>query len=100
MTEEEVGRLPKVIIERFPEHLPESVASLGKGEMRVSEHYTLTWKHVDFERREFIFDGTKNGSPRRIEMHSALMEALEEPQEICANPGPSGCVFHINNPGK
>jgi integrase len=80
LTETEETSLRAVILERFPEHLPELVISLGTG-MRVSEQYTLTWRHVDFVRREINLDRTKNGSPRTISMNESVTRAMRELKE-------------------
>lgn len=97
LTDEEDANLSKVILERFPEHLPELIVSLGTG-MRVSEQYSLTWKQIDFERREIHLDRTKNGSSRTIPMNSAVVAAFKRLEEICPTPGPTGLVFSIKKP--
>ena len=57
-----VQSLRDAIRERFPEHEAELTISLGTG-MRLSEQYTLTWKNIDFERREIKLDRTKRAPP-------------------------------------
>jgi integrase len=97
LTDAEETSLRAIILERFPEHLPELVISLGTG-MRVSEQYTLTWRHVDFVRREINLDRTKNGSPRTIPMNESVTKAMRELKERDKERDKDALVFSIKSP--
>ena len=97
LTEAEETSLRHAIRERFPEHEAELSISLGTG-MRLSEQYTLAWKHIDFDRREINLDRTKNGSPRMIPMNDAVMRAMEEFARRSKSTSRDALVFPIKNP--
>lgn len=97
LTETEEKSLRKAIAKRFPEHEAELTISLGTG-MRLSEQYTLSWKNVDFHRREINLDRTKNGSARMIPMNDAVMKAFEEFAKRSTSTSKDALVFPIKNP--
>lgn len=72
LTEEEEDRL----LEAASAHLrPILVVALSTG-MRRAEILNLKWKHVDFKKREIFIEKSKNGSPRKIDINSALLDEL------------------------
>jgi site-specific recombinase XerD len=97
LTDQEELALRRVIVRRFPEHEAELTISLGTG-MRLSEQYTLTWKSIDFTRREINLDRTKNGSPRMIPMNDAVVKAMEEFAGRSTSTSRDALVFPIKNP--
>ncbi len=97
LTEAEEMSLRKAIRSRFPEHEAELTISLGTG-MRLSEQYTLTWKNIDFVRREINLDRTKNGSPRMIPMNDSVIKAMEEFVRRLKSASRDALVFPIKNP--
>jgi site-specific recombinase XerD len=97
LTEAEETSIRRVIESRFPEHEAEFTISLNTG-MRLSEQYTLTWKDIDFERREINLDRTKNGSPRMIPMNDAVVKAMEEFAIRSSSTTPDARVFSVKNP--
>lgn len=97
LTEAEEASLRDAIRIRFPEHQAELTISLGTG-MRLSEQYTLTWKNIDFVRREINLDRTKNGSPRMIPMNDSVMNAMEEFTHRAKSASRDALVFPIKNP--
>jgi site-specific recombinase XerD len=97
LTDAEERSLRAVIVARFPEHEPELTIALGTG-MRLSEQYTLTWRNVDFVRREINLDRTKNGSPRMIPMNDAVMTAMQEFAKRATSTSRDAFVFTIKSP--
>ena len=97
LTESEEASLRRVIGSIFPEHEAELTISLNTG-MRLSEQYTLTWKDIDFERREINLDRTKNSSPRMIPMNDAVMDAMKDFASRSQSTAPDARVFAIKNP--
>ncbi len=97
LTDSEEASLRDAIRSHFPEHEAELTISLNTG-MRLSEQYKLTWKDIDFERREINLDRTKNGSPRMIPMNDAVMEAMEGFASRSPSTSPEARVFAIKNP--
>ena len=97
LTDKEEGRLRKAIEERFPEHLPELVISLGTG-MRLSEQFNLTWDQLDLTRKEINLDRTKNGSARTIPMNDAVYRSFKELKARQQHAGRADRVFEIKNP--
>jgi integrase len=97
LTDDEERRLRTVIVERFPEHLPELAVSLGTG-MRLSEQYSLTWEQIDFTRKEIALERTKNGSARTIPMNSNVVQAFLDLKRESTSLVPDGRVFQIHNP--
>ncbi len=97
LTPEEEKRLRAVMVEHYPEHIPELAISLGTG-MRLSEQFGLTWESVDFKRKEVRLQTTKNYSGRSIPMNSEVRNAFKQ---LRARSGhESERVFWINNPRK
>ena len=97
LTDQEELALRKVIVRRFPAHEAELTISLGTG-MRLTEQYTLTWKNIDFTRREINLDRTKNGSPRMIPMNDAVVKAMEEFARRSTSTSRDALLFPIKNP--
>jgi site-specific recombinase XerD len=97
LTDDEERRLRAVIMDRFPEHLPELTISLGTG-MRLSEQYSLTWGRVDFVRKEILLERTKNGSARSIPMNSAVLQAFQGLKKAASPNAGDNLVFQIQNP--
>jgi site-specific recombinase XerD len=97
LTEAEEDSLRAVIADRYPEHEPELTISLGTG-MRLSEQYGLTWRNVDFVRREINLDRTKNGSPRMIPMNDTVIKAMQEFSKRSVSPSRDALVFPTKNP--
>jgi site-specific recombinase XerD len=97
LTDAEERSLRAVIVARFPEHESELTIALGTG-MRLSEQYTLTWRNVDFVRREINLDRTKNGSPRMIPMNDAVMKAMQEFAKRATSTSRDAFVFPIKSP--
>lgn len=97
LAEVEETSLRDAIRSRFPEHEAELTISLGTG-MRLSEQYTLTWKDIDFERREINLERTKNGSPRMIPMNDAVVRAMKDFASRSKSASRDALVFPIKNP--
>lgn len=97
LQEDEETSLRNAIRCRFPEHEAELTISLGTG-MRLSEQYTLTWRNVDFARREINLDRTKNGSPRMIPMNAAVLNAMEDFERRAKSASRDSLIFPIKNP--
>jgi site-specific recombinase XerD len=97
LTDAEETSLRRAIASSFPEHEPEFTISLNTG-MRLSEQYTLTWKDIDFERREINLDRTKNGSPRMIPMNDAVVKAMEDLANRSNSTTPDVRVLAVKNP--
>jgi integrase len=76
LLDEEEDRLCKVILELFPEHMPELTITVGTG-MRKSEQYGLIWKRIDFKRREVHLSKTKNNEARDVPMSAAVFAAFQ-----------------------
>ncbi len=95
LLDEEEGPLCKAINDMFPEHMPELTIAVGTG-MRKSEQYGLTWKRVDFNRREVHLSKTKNGEARDVPMSAAVFAAFQQmkPQKV----KPTDRVFAMFDP--
>ncbi len=74
---EEEKKLRTVILERFPERLPEFELALHTG-MRLSEQYGARWADVDFERRIFTVPLDKGGKTSHVPLNVAALRALAE----------------------
>jgi len=85
LSDAEEKRLRAAIERRFKEFLPHFMLSIHTG-MRMSEQYGLSWKQVDFERRQLHLFQTKNGDPRTIPLNTIALGALRELQEGQAAP--------------
>jgi integrase len=97
LTDDEEGRIRKVIAERFPEHLAELTIALNTG-MRLSEQYSLTWEQIDFTRREIHLERTKNGSARSIPMNGDVVQAFCDLTKTSSPKVIGTPVFQITNP--
>jgi integrase len=86
----EEKRLRAAIERRFKEFLPHFMLSIHTG-MRMSEQYGLSWKQVDFERRQLRLYQTKNGNPRTIPLNVIALAALRELQ--AGQAGRAGLSF-------
>ena len=86
LSDAEEKRLRAAIERRFKEFLPHFMLSIHTG-MRMSEQYGLSWKQVDFERRQIHLFQTKNGDPRTIPLNTIALGALRELQVGQAVPG-------------
>ncbi len=95
LTDAEQKRLRAVMIENYPEHIPELAISLGTG-MRLSEQFGLTWESVDFKRKEVRLQTTKNYSGRSIPMNAEVLAAFKQLRTGAGNDNDR--VFLINNP--
>jgi len=74
---EEEKKLRAVILERFPERLPEFDLALHSG-MRLSEQYGARWANVDFERRILTVLLDKGGKTSYVPLNAAALRALAE----------------------
>ena len=77
LTDEEEKALRKAIQVNCSQHLPEFVIAIGTG-MRLSEQFTLTWKCIDFVRKEVRLPKTKNYAGRSIPMNASVEAAFVE----------------------
>lgn len=76
LLDEEEDRLCKCILDLFSEHMAELTIAIGTG-MRKSEQYGLTWRLVDFKRREVHLPKTKNGEARDVPMSVGVFAAFQ-----------------------
>ena len=72
---EEEKKLRTVIIERFPERLPEFDLALHTG-MRHCEQYGARWQDVDFEHRILTVLRNKGGRTSHVRLNDAALSAL------------------------
>jgi len=71
----EEKKLRPVILEKFPERLPEFELALHTG-MRHSEQYGARWQDVDFEHRILTVPGDKGGRTNHVRLNDAALLAL------------------------
>jgi integrase len=75
LLEDEERALRKVMVEKYPIHIPAFDVAINSG-MRRSEQFTLTWDCVDLRRKLISLDVTKNGSDRHIPINAACLAAF------------------------
>jgi integrase len=85
----EESRLRAVIVERYPQHLPELEVALNTG-LRCGEQYSLTWDDIDFGTRLLTVSQTKNNEIRHIPLNTAAMVAVTE---LYRNSSGKGHIF-------
>lgn len=77
LSQDEEGRLRKVICKRFPEHEPEFDLALHTG-LRLGEQYGARWVDVDFERRILTVPLDKGGKTSYVPLNMAALCALAQ----------------------
>ncbi len=103
LQDDEEEALRKVVLERYPCHIPALVIALNTG-MRLSEQHTLTWDQIDIKGRNIKLEDTKNGSDRDVPLNSDSIAALQELAKV--DHVPRDRVFrsmrgkNIDNPRK
>jgi site-specific recombinase XerD len=75
LTPEEDVKLRKVIVEDWPEHMPELDLALHTG-MRLGEMYGLRWDNVNLSGRILTIPRCKNGERRHVRLNSVAVSAL------------------------
>lgn len=75
LTVKEEKKLHAVILEKFPERLPEFELALHTG-MRHAEQYGARWEHVDFEHRVLTVPRDKGGRTSHVRLNDAAISAL------------------------
>jgi site-specific recombinase XerD len=72
---EEEKKLRPVILEKFPERLPEFELALHTG-MRHCEQYGARWQEVDFEHRILTVPRDKGGHTSHVRLNDVALSAL------------------------
>jgi integrase len=72
---EEEKKLRPVILEKFPERLPEFELALHTG-MRHCEQYGARWQDVDFDHRTLTVPRDKGGRTSHVRLNDAALSAL------------------------
>jgi integrase len=72
---EEEKQLRRVVLEMFPERLPEFELALHTG-MRHSEQYGARWQDVDIDHRILTVPGDKGGRTSHVRLNDAAVSAL------------------------
>ncbi|MGH9760452.1 MAG: tyrosine-type recombinase/integrase, partial [Blastocatellia bacterium] len=96
LTEEEEKKLRKVIVTKWPSHLPEFDLAINTG-LRKGNQYGLTWGMVDWKSRMVDIPRTKNEQPIHLPLNDAAIAALR----VVRNRGEGiGRVFQSTKTGE
>lgn len=87
---DEESRLIKVILEKWPAHLPEFVIALNTGMRRSEQYRRIDWSSIDFLRRDLHVPVSKNGAGRHIAMNAETVGAF---RTLFTRTGGKGPIF-------
>ncbi len=96
LTQDEEQRLRKVVIEKWPQHVPELDLALHTG-LRQGNQYGLTWDMVDWSARMLHIPRTKNEESLHVPLNNAALAALEA---VRTRANGSGRVFISERTGE
>jgi integrase len=94
---DEESRLRKIIIEKYPEHMPEFEIALNTGMRRKEQYGRIDWSCVDFLRSDLFVPQSKTGASRHIDLSN---EALAAFRLLFARTGGEGPIFTSERGGK
>ncbi len=94
--DEEV-RIRKVIIEKYPQHMPEFEIALNTGMRRKEQYGRIDWTCVDFLRADLFVPQSKTGMSRHIDLSE---EALAAFKLLFSHTRGEGPIFASERGGK